>query len=528
MKEDKEKKKTEKLIKKEQKKQQKVDKQVDELNRNLTELKVSASLEENIDTIYELYKDNDLIKHRRVVNENDHSMQFEIVFCEALVDHILINEALIKPLVLSPIRIGKGDCHKVVTEKIIHASEVEKTDNFKKIVQAISYGDTVIFIDGCDEALFIDTKMFNSRATQEPPAEMVLSGPREGFNENIMNNMGQIQKRIKTNDFKCRTIIVGERTKTACKVCYINSLVNKNVLDRLFKRLEGIKIDGVLDTNYLIEMIKDNSLTPFRVLGITERPDSVVGKLLEGRVALMIDGSPVAVTMPYLFVENFQSPEDYYVNYYYSIFSRLLRMAGFIVTLFAPALYISIVAFHHELLPVPLLIHFAIERSSVPLPAAIEAFLLIGVYELIRETGIRVPSNIGQALSIVGALVIGQAAVDAKLIAAPMVILVAITAITGLLVPKLSGAILIFRPLMMLLSSFFGLYGFLLGASYLLAHVLSLRSMGVPHLSAVKKLRFQEVKDLYFRAPWWMMKTRPTEITQNKVRMKVDRGQEDV
>ena len=507
----------------EEKKQQKIDKKVDELNRNLDELKVSASIEENLAIIDELFKDNEIIKHRRITNENDPSMQFVIVFCEALVDHVLINDSLIKPLILTHMRIGRGDCIKTVIERILHAGEIEKTDNYKDVVQSVCFGDTVIFINGCEEALYIDTKKFNTRTTEEPPAEMVLSGPREGFTENIMNNMALLQRRIKSHDFKCKTVMVGERTKTTCMVCYINSLVNENVLDRLYKRLKNIKIDGVLDSNYLIEMIKDNGYTPFRVLGITERPDSVVGKLLEGRAALIVDGSPVVITMPYLFMENFQSPEDYYVNYYYASFARILRIIGFIMTLFAPALYISIVAFHHELLPVPLLIHFAIERSSVPIPASIEAFLLIGVYELIRETGIRVPSNIGQALSIVGALVIGQAAVDAKLIAAPMVILVAITALTGLLVPKLSGAILIFRPLIMLLASFFGLYGFLLGASFLLAHVFTLRSMGVIHVSNVNKLKFQEVKDLYIRSPWWAMKTRPMEISENKVRMKVKR-----
>lgn len=510
---------------KEEKKQQKIDKKVDEFNRKLDQLKVSPSIEENLEIIDDLFKDNQIIKYRRIVNENDSSMEFVIVFCEALVDHILINDSLIKPLILTHIKVGKGDdCVKTVMERILHAGEIEKADNFRKIVDAVCYGDSVIFISGCQEALYVDTKKFSSRTTEEPPAEMVLSGPREGFNENIMNNMAQLQKRIRSNDFKCRIMTIGERTKTICMVCYINSLVNKNVLDRLFKRLESIQMDGILDPNYLIEMIKDNSFTPFRVLGLTERPDSVVGKLLEGRIALLIDGSPVAVTMPYLFMENFQSPEDYYVNYYYASFSRLLRLTGFILTLFAPALYISIVAFHHELLPVPLLIHFAIERSNVPFPAAVEAFLMIGIYELIRETGIRVPSNIGQALSIVGALVIGQAAVDAKLIAAPMVIVVAITALTGLLVPKLSGAILIFRPLMMLLASFLGLYGFLLGASFILAHLLTLRSMGVIHVSAITKLKFQEVKDLYIRAPWWKMRTRPMELTQNKVRMKVKRN----
>ncbi len=506
-------------------KQNKIDEKVEELNKDLTKIKVSSSLEENAALIKGLFKDDDTIIVRNVVNENDREMRFCAVYCEALANSAVINESIIKPLILTHASPSQSSYADVICESVLQTGEVKKTDSFKDIVEAVAYGDTVLFMEGSDKAVYLDTKSFTLRQPAEPPTENVLSGPREGFTEGLMNNISYLHRRLRTNDLKFKIIKIGERSKTDCCVCYIESLVNKQILDELFSRLNKIKIDAVIDANYLSELLRDNKASPFKTIGKTERPDSVTGKILEGRIAVLVDGTPVVLTLPYLFIENFQSPEDYYINYYYySSFSRLLRIIGFFITITVPAFYIAVVAYHHEMLPTALLSSITIDRRNVPFPAAVEAFLLLTMFEIIRETGIRMPSNIGQALSIVGALVIGQAAVEAKLIAAPMIIIVSITAITGLLIPKLFGPAIIIRYMLLLLSSLLGLFGFIIGISFFLIHILGLKSFGVSQMSQIGDLKLQDVKDTFIRSPWQFMDKRTEKIAKNLKRLEIKEG----
>jgi spore germination protein KA len=340
-----------------------------------------------------------------------------------------------------------------------------------------------------------------------------------------MINLSMVKRRLRTNELKIKFQSLGVRTHTQVCICYLDTIVNKKVLAELERRLEKIEIDGVLDSNYISECIRDSRLSPFRATGYTERPDVVVAKLLEGRVALLVDGSPVVLTLPYLFIENFQSNEDYYLNFYYTSFERLLRMLGFFLTLTVPSIFIVIVAFHHEILPTTLLINVARERLGVPLPAGLEAILMLIMFDILKETGIRMPSGIGQALSIVGALVIGQAAVEAKLVAAPMVVIIATTAISGLLVPKLNAPVIYIRLILLGLSATLGLLGLILGLVGLLIHLLNLHSFGIPQLTTIDSLKYQEVQDTFIRGPWWKMINRPAILSKNKKRMsKDDRG----
>ena len=258
----------------------------------------------------------------------------------------------------------------------------------------------------------------------------------------------------------------------------------------------------------------------FRTAGYTERPDVVAGKLLEGRIAVFVDGSPVVLTVPYLFIENFQSNEDYYLSYYYTSFSRILRIVSFFLTITVPALYIAVVAYHQEMLPTPLMVNIAVESHNVPLPAALEAFVLLIMFDILRETGVRMPLGVGQALSIVGALVVGSAAVEADLVSATMIIVTAISGITSLLVPRMSSAVVLLRFVLLLLASGFGFFGLTMGLSALLVHMLHIESFGVLQLTPDRELRFQRVKDTAIRAPWWLMKTRPGAITENSIRQR--------
>ena len=248
-----------------------------------------------------------------------------------------------------------------------------------------------------------------------------------------------VRRKLKTHELKFKFRVLGSRSHTKACICYLEGLANEAILAELEKRLDKINLDGIMDTNYIIELIKDAPLSPFKTIGNTERPDVVAGKLLEGRIALILDGTPVAITLPYLFNEYFQTNDDYYTNFYFASISRIIRIISFILTTSAPAVFIALTTFHQEIIPSSLLLSISLSRQRVPFPTIIEALVLGLIFESIREAGVRASSNIGASLSIVGALILGQAAVTANFFSAPMLIVVGFTVVSGLMFPKLSG-----------------------------------------------------------------------------------------
>jgi spore germination protein KA len=497
-------------------------KDVEAFNQGLAGLKVSSTLEENVALMKKLFENVDIMRYRFV--EADGRKDVAIIFSDGLVNAAVINDNILRPMMRGE-PLPKGpDRMKRLTGEVVQISESELTSEFERLIPAVSYGDTILFAEGSDEAAVLNTKSFATRSVMEPDSEKALSGPREGFTESIMQNLSMLRRRARTSDLKIRQLTLGRITQTSVMVCYLDGVVNRGALEELMNRLSKIDIDGVLDSNYVTELIREHRKSLFRTVGYTERPDVVIGKILEGRIAVLVDGTPVALTLPYLFIENFQSNEDYYLSFYYTSFSRMLRMLGFFMTVSVPGLYIATVAFQHEMLPSPLLLSITAERASVPLPAALEAFLMLVTFDILRETGVRMPTNIGQALSIVGALVIGQAAVEAKLVAAPMIIVVAVTGITSLLVPKLNAPVIYLRLFVLLLSSMFGFFGLTMSLSIILIHLICLTSFGVPCLALDGNLSRQRVKDIAIRAPWWDMATRPDELSKNRTRQKPPGG----
>jgi spore germination protein KA len=327
-----------------------------------------------------------------------------------------------------------------------------------------------------------------------------------------------IRRRLPTPDLCVETATIGRRTDTFVFICYLDSLVNKKVLKELKRRLKKIDIDGVLDSNYISELITNAPFSPLKTIGSTERPDIVAARLLEGRVAVMVDGTPVVLTLPYLFSENFQSDDDYYLNFLVASVGRILRYLCFFLALSVPAIYLALITVHKSLLPTSLAISISGARNGVPFPSVIEALLLIGIFEILRETGLRMPQNVGHALSIVGGLVIGQAAVEAKLVSAPMLIIIALSGIAGLMLPRLKGIISYGRVILVLLAHIWGLFGYLTGLCALLILIFSLNSFGIDYTSSLKQIDFQSFKDTLIRAPWRNMINRPVGISKNRIR----------
>lgn len=480
---------------------------------------LSSSLEENCRQMQKLFQDNDAIITREIQNLHHPELIYRIFYSDGMTDTTVLQESVIRPLIQSQEKPGH-DLVEVLLHRVLTAGEIQVSTRWEQLINGVAFGDVLLFLPHSSKALILPLKRFEARAVDEPDSEKILSGPREGFNESLLTNLTLLRRKICTNDLKLRYRTFGRRTQTRACICYLDSIVNHRVLALLEDRLNQIDMDGVLDTNYLSEMIRDSSFSPFRSTGYTERPDVVAAKLLEGRIAIFLDGTPVVLTAPYLFIENFQSSEDYYLNFFYTSYSRLLRMLGFFMTVTVPGFYIAIVAYHQEMLPTPLLINIASERQGVPLPAAAEAFMMLIVFDILRETGARMPSNTGQALSIVGALVIGQAAVEARLVAAPMIIIIGITGITSLLIPKMGAPVIFIRLFILFSASVLGLFGMMLALCVLLVHMLNLDSFGVSQLTPTGKLQFQELKDSVIRVPWWKMLTRPRQTTQNTVRLK--------
>lgn len=502
-----------------QRRQRIIDEQVSGMSSSLDSLSLTETLADNITLVQQLFADVDILQLRELENKKESRQTFALFFSAGVVDRAFISEYIVMPLLTHEFSTDKGALAEYLTTQVLGACDTELTANVKDIVEAISYGDTVLFADGAAQAVVINTKSFDTRTVAEPDSERSLTGPREGFTESLVTNLSLLRRKVRTNDLKMKMRVMGRRTQTKVCVCYIDGLVNVEILKELERRLDGIDMDAVLDSNYLAEMMADTKLPLFRTTGYTERPDTVIGKILEGRIAILVDGSPTALTLPHLFIEFFQSSEDYYMNHYYTSFSRLLRILGFILTILVPGLYVAIVAFHHEMLPTQLLINLAAERASVPLPASLEALLMLLVFDLLRETGVRMPGNVGQALSIVGALVIGQAAVEARMVAAPMIIIVALTGICNLLVPKIGAPTIYVRLILLFLGSILGIYGLVLGASALLVHIINLRSFGVSVVTLTGDLSKQETRDTWVRDPWPTMWLRP-RIAANRVRIK--------
>ncbi len=488
------------------------------INENITEniteheaWELNQSLDKNKALLQTILDNDDMVTFRDFETKGKASLKCFIVCVNGMVNNEMINENIIQPVTNASLdEISKQTkITDAFINKIIVSNSITKTSDVNQLVCSVLYGDTILLIENETEALIIDTKGWGMRGISEPLAERVVRGPREGFTESVMPNLALIRKRISNPDLKFQFKEIGVRTKTKTCLCYINGLVNPKILQELMERLDDINIDGITDSGMIEELIKDAPLSPFATIGNTERPDVVVSKLLEGRIALVCDGTPFVLTLPYLFIEYFQANEDYYNNYIYGSINRLLKGFGFFLSTSVPAVYVALITFHQEMIPTPLILSVFAARQGIPFPTVVEAVIMLIAFEILREGGIRLPGPIGSAIGFVGALIIGQAAVEAKFVSAPMIIIVALTGISNFLVPKMFGPLLVMRLLFLISASFLGLFGYLFGVIGLFIHLMSIRSFGLPYMLHTGDLKMQDIKDTTIRAPWWTMKNRP-------------------
>lgn len=402
-------------------------------------------------------------------------------------------------------------------------SGVRKSQLWTEICDAIVSGDSVLFLENCDTALILANKGYKLRAVSEPSSELEIKGPKDCFIEDIMSNMSLIRRRIRDYGLRFEGLIIGERSKTDISLVYINNLVNQSLLEEVKTRLKKIEIDAVLSNSFIIEFIEDAPSSFFPQIEQTERPDKAVAAILEGRIVILIDNTPFALIVPSVFWDFLQSPGDHYERFYLGTFWRWIRLIALFLALSSTSFYVLLTSFHQEMLPTSLALKVASGREGVPFPAVIEAFVLELIFEIMTEAGIRMPKAIGQTVSIVGTLVIGQAAVSAGLVGPALVIAVAVGAISSFAIPSfsMSNSIRLIRFPLLILTAFFGIFGYLGGIIAINLHLMSLRNFGTAFYSPISPFDMKGQKDTLVRVPRPKMKTRPwMSRPKEKQRMK--------
>ncbi|MDF2722290.1 MAG: spore germination protein [Paenibacillus sp.] len=440
-------------------------------------------------------------------------MHVQYLFIETLTDTDKIENNLLRFLAerCSFMDVNESSAWDETLKPIIPIVAMTTASDVQTCTQHLLQGMCLLIVPGADHVLVLDVAKFQHRPLSEPQTESTVLGPHEAFNENISASVGLLRKRIRTSNLRFELMRIGTATETKVMIGYIHDLAPDEVVNEFRGRIKRIQTDSILESTYVEEWIQDKTLTIFPTLMRTERPDVVTSHLLEGRVAVLVDGSPTTLIGPFTFMQYFTSSEDYYQRADIATFLLWIRFLSFLLAVFVPALYIAITSFHHSLLPPALLISLSAQREGVPFPSYIEAFSMMIIFEVLREAGLRMPRIAGQAISIVGALVLGEAAVQAGLVSAAMVIVVAVTAIANFVAPFYNFGIMqrFLQYGFMLLAGITGVFGILCGVLFTLVHLASLKSFGVPYLSPIAPTSFSDWKDVLIRVPRPWMKTMP-------------------
>ena len=438
-----------------------------------------------------------------------------IVFLKGLCDKELIDKHILKSLMNglseSSTLIRGYELQQLIANEILPVSDLIDESNVMNSVGKVLTGSTVLIVDGIPSVFIIGTAHGKTRNLEEPVSEALVRGPRVGFTEKLSVNTSLLRQHGENQHLSIIEMEVGERIKKQLVLAYIDEIVEPDLVKEVRKRIETINLDDVAESGYIEQLIEDNYLSPFTQVQSTERPDRVVAALLEGRVAILLDGTPFALIVPVTFNMLLQSPEDYYERWLPSSLIRLLRYFAAGITLFGPSLYIAFVSFHQGLIPTKLALSMMGTRQGVPFPALIEALIMEVAIEILREAGLRLPKPIGPTMGIVGGLVIGEAAVQAGIVSPIMVIVVALTAISSFAIPQYNAGITLrmLRFVSMFSAALFGLYGIILFFLFLCSHLVKLKSFGVPYLSPTVPYRAGDWKDFMVRMPFRMMKHRP-------------------
>lgn len=435
------------------------------------------------------------------------------VMIDGMCDSLLATEQIVLPII-------EADYDKLRGDKLLNAAadsvsaSIDKavTNDLNKAIREAIYGNIIMLCENAEFVVMFGVQGFPKRAVLEPDTETQERGSREGFVESFKDNVTMLRRRIGSPVFKTQVIEVGKTSKTRACVCYMSDRVDGQMLDEVVERLKNATLDTVVGSGYLQPFLDGRQPSLFSGVGYTQRPDVLTAKIAEGKICVIVDGTPDALIVPYLFAEHFHSLDDYLKRPYYAAFIRLLKIIAFLFSVFLPGLYVAVCTFHQELIPETMIASITGQESRTPFPVMLEALFIHLVYEVVREAGLRMPKSVGHAISIVGALVVGESAVTAGIISAPMLIVVGLTAVSSFVVSSLYEPVALLRFSFIIVGGFSGLYGIMLCFAVVLINASAINPYGVPFTSPISPTKPGALRDLVFRGEWTRLGKRRMRI----------------
>jgi spore germination protein KA len=478
---------------------------------------ISKKLPENLEYIKKIYNfptNGDIIIREFDITVKGRTINAFLIIIDGMTDRKVVDDDIMQPLMLLANLDIKGDEKDVadfIKNHLLPHDSIKVAKEFEAVLDEVNFGGCALFIDGVDIAFTADVKGFEKRGVERPNTELVIRGPQEGFTENIRTNTALIRKRMKDENLIAENLEIGKRSKTPCAMLYIKDLANSSLVDEVRRRLKSIKVDYISDSGELEQYIEDSTFLLAPQILATERPDRVSTMLADGRVAIILNGSPFALVVPINNTDLIQSPEDLYLRFPYSNLLRIIRIFAVLMSLLLPALYVAITNFHNEMIPTDLLLAIEASREKVPFPSVVEILIMEVAFELIREAGIRIPGPIGPTLGIIGALILGQAAVAANIVSPVLIIVVAVTGIGSFAVPNFSLAFSfrLLRFAYIFLAALAGLLGIATGLFIHGIMMVSAKSFGVPFVVPFAPKTAGGQSDQLMRGPIWKQEKRP-------------------
>lgn len=481
---------------------------------------LSTNLQVNIENISSCFKNNPNLITKNLVVYNKPCC---VMYIEGIIDPLILADFVVRPC-LSVGSVSYNGTKNVVDNvatSVLPLSKLQVSVDASNIVAELSKGKGLLMVDGETKFILLDLEKVMQRAIMEPPTSAVAKGPRAGFVEDIKTNISCVRKILATDKLKTKTLTVGKYSSTTISVMYLQGITNQKIVNKVLKKLNSINIDGIIDSFYIVSYLEEHKYSIFREVGQTEKPDILCAKMLEGRVAILVDGSPIALTVPFMLFEDIQSSNDYYSENGHTGFVRVLRLLSILITIALPGMYIAIQLHHYKAFPLKFLITIINSTQNLPLTPFLEMIFVLVLFEILYEASLRMPKYMGIAMSIVGALILGDTAVKAGLVSPPAVMIVAVSGITLYTVPEQSDQISILRFVFTIVGGVLGIYGMVLFGLYLIIYLNDFDSYGVSYLSPYAPYIESDTKDGVFQRDLLMRTTRPKSLNnKNKTRLK--------
>ena len=481
---------------------------------------LSKTLTENLTTLKKLLPSEDILTYSF---ETADQLPCAVVYADGVVNKQLLGDLVARPLSRTSFKNngGMSALNVEIVEKTLLFPELKQAGNLDDCAKEILDGNSLLLVDGLAVGFIVGAKLLPNRAVVEPPTDVAVKGPREGFIEDVKTNMALVRKRLKTPDLRFEMLKVGKRSDTNVALCWLSGTSNEDVKDDIKKKIELIQIDNIPDSSYIAALISPRKHSIFRTVGTTEKPDVFTAKIAEGRVGILVDGSPIALTVPYVLAEDLQSSEDYFISPFMATTVRFLRFISVLVAILLPALYVTAQLFKMQLFPLGLMLTIANSVQDLPLSPSLEMFVVLLLLEILKEASIRMPKYVGMSLSVVGALVLGETAVSAGFLSTPAIIIVAFSGICLYTVPNFVETGSVLRWLFLLVGGSVGPFGIVLLLAFVLYYLLSTDAFGAPLLAPFSPLTAHDLRDTLVKYDLLSLKTRPRIFnSKNRTRLR--------